>query len=990
MDQNQIEHLQATIKVPLDHPLFYARVFASIAKLKRKERISQVDTILAILTDDDEELSRLLDRSQIQDSCSVRNVLRTRRLSQLLIDEKGELNLPLLPKVIASLQQHLYSLGPLRQYDAKRQEHLLKVLQLLQTNKELGRLLKKFTRPLSNRWAEELIRQTLQLPANIPLTDAHTRQAVLCAWLCYLRQNVGSCFATAPAKIVQQEQPELFLQDLLDLLATGRLKRTFGGVEHSVPLSASWGGGDLKKPLLIRLLSQGIFPEIWYSPGLIAAFEVAGFLQSQNSLKHKIRQLEKWIVPLIQQRCYPYSSCLLTAEEIIRTLFLRLLELTEQQIKEYEDRPHGMQQTQLILHTPRLKNNLGGIGERCANFLYLFELARNAFKALSDQALLKAWEFTLASFAETKYEFTKWNLYASLGFGTQEEGGIGQCIQRTIQHKLDQANKKAQDVQYEYEMVYTQVKTLESRMRHASTEQELHWLKIEYQSRVNEFHFLQEQRDEAHERAQALVHLYDTLYKIYVELFKDYFQEVYDAEMQEVAITGPFDDTPAGFRLVYKHGRSNTSQWTRVKDQYDFVEALASFFVATESQIAHVLEEKKIHKDLSDVVTAIVNHVKTREFLESALHRMAAAHHTPLIKNPLEHLDQIEKKPWAYTSGATMNTLVSCYYRLEDRPKEVEKWVENEMELLVFLSDTLKQIPPHLVEPYLQGKRDSMLMQSPTHAFLLKPLLTPFKETWLSDEFTYTSIRDRFIRPAEMFVEHLLLNDEMLQILVQELANKVPENFQPRFKTVFGKVKGPLNPLFFRDYLVEMLEHDRGLRQGSQLILAKDEIDSLLYSCLPLFPSHELKERLNKLWALLPSLTTEKREELARLFDQFAASQPRQSFLTAQQLQDVCKALLCLSEGDTTSAVDYHLQVSLAAQQLEFAMPAPLIFADTNWVKDEFGFVVSPGTGKLELWRLDYTGSVGFPLSSWRQWVNGSRTDLKWGIYIKPFEYGQV
>ena len=70
-------------------------------------------------------------------------------------------------------------------------------------------------------------------------------------------------------------------------------------------------------------------------------------------------------------------------------------------------------------------------------------------------------------------------------------------------------------------------------------------------------------------------------------------------------------------------------------------------------------------------------------------------------------------------------------------------------------------------------------------------------------------------------------------------------------------------------------------------------------------------------------------------------------------------------------------------------MPAPLIFADTNWVKEMFGFVVNPGTGKLELWRLDYTGSNGYPMTSWKQWVNGSRPDLRWGIYVKPFEYGK-
>lgn len=985
MQPNDIEHILAGAKASLDHPLFYPRIFALTAKYQGEVRTSQADVALQIISEEYEELSRRLERSQIQESTSVRNVLRTRKLAQLLIDDKGEINLSILPAVIAYLKEHLYSLGPQRQYDGIRQEHLLNVLQQLENQKDLVRLLKKFTPPLTNKWAEELIRQTLQLSPGTIVTEAHTRQAVLSAWLCYLRQNVGSCFATAPAEIVHDEQPELFLQDLLDLIATGMLKRTYGGVENSVPLSASWGSGDLKKPLIIYQTSKGFTPEIWYSPGLIAAFEALGFLKPQERLKEKVQQIENWIKPLLQQSHSPIS--ILTAEEIIRKVLLQLLGITEKQVKEYENRPRGMVQTQLIMHMPSSKNS-EGIGDRCANFLQFFEIAKNVFKSLADNALLKAWEFTLASFSDTKYEFSRWNLYGSLGLQSNEPGGIGQCIHQIIQQKLDVANRKVQEIQYEYEMVFTQVKTLEGRMRQASTEKEIQWLKIEYQSRTNEFYFLEEQRNEAQNQASALVNLYDTLYKLYVEFFKDYFQEVYDADMQEVT-TGPFDDSPAGFRLLYKHGRSNTSQWTRIKNQHEFVDALASFFVATEPQIAHALEGTKIERDLSDVVTGIINHVKTKEFLESAFHRMAAQHRVPLIKDPLENLELIEKKPWVYTSGGTMNTLVSCYYRIEEKPKEVEKWVESEMELLVFLAETVKQIPAPFFDPYLKGKRRSLLMQSPTHAFLLKPTLSPFKETWSHEEFTYTFIRDRFVRPAELFVEGLLLNDDMIQFLLKHISEKIPENFQPRFNAVFKQMKGPLNPIFFREYVVDMLESDRGLRYGSRSILAIEEIDGLLYSMLPLFSVYELRERIQKIFSLLPGQTSEKTENSLQIFDQIPLSRGEYPVLGARQLQDICKALLCLSEGSLTTKHDYHLHVSLAAQKLGFAMPMPLIFADTNWVKEMFGFAINPGTGKLELWRFDYTGSTGFPMTSWKQWVNGSRSDLRWGIYVKPFEYGQ-
>lgn len=195
--------------------------------------------------------------------------------------------------------------------------------------------------------------------------------------------------------------------------------------------------------------------------------------------------------------------------------------------------------------------------------MFLFEESKNAFKSLTDNALLKSWEFTLASFSETKLEFTKWNLFASLGLGTNEPGGIGECIYQNIQRKLEVANRQVEEFQTEYEIVFEYVKMIEGRMRLASTEKELQWLKTDYQSRMSEFYTLEEMRDNAKRKSQSLVNLYDALYQVYQNLFQDYFQEVYDPDMQEVSL-GPFDDSPAGFRLP-RYGRSNTSQWTKLK-----------------------------------------------------------------------------------------------------------------------------------------------------------------------------------------------------------------------------------------------------------------------------------------------------------------------------------------------------------------------------------------------------------------------------------------
>lgn len=989
MISNHIQNILTKVKTPLDDPRFLFDIFSATAKEFYVDPKNDEEIVKRILDEEYVKLSVHLDHSDIQESCSVRNVLRSRRLATFLIDEKGELKTDLLPIAITHLKARLYSLGPKRQYDAKRQEHLLNVLQLLTQNKEILRLLKKNSKPYMNRQADELIRDTLHLPYNTQVTDAHTRRAVLAAWFCCLRQNIGSCFATGPAIMIHDEQPAQFLLDIDELLSTGRLKKTFGGNEYTVPLSPSWGNGDLKKPIVIFRLPTSIEPKIWQSPGLIHAFESVGIIQKELEFHIKVNELQKILTPFILQKTAFSTYALLTAEELIRQILLQSSELSEKQIEEFENSSHPLMQGLVMTPVPtRDYSKKESLNERCSRFLQRYEIACKAFKGLADNALLKSWEFTVASFAETKLEFTKWNLYSSLGLGSSDPGGIGECIYLLIQDKLTRANKKIEELQYDYEMAYNQLKTMESRLNQASSEKEIEWRKMEYQSYKSEFYMAEEMRDRAQNSAKKWVDLHQSLHNIYLELFKDYFQEVYDADMQEL-VGGPFNDSPAGFRLLYKHGRSQSSQWTRVKNQHEFIEVLSSFFSSTETRVATMLDIEGIDRDLSDIVTAIITHIRTKEFLESAFSRMAAVHQTPIIKDPLEHLDKIKTKPWVYVSGGSMNTLITCYYGLEQKPKEAERWVESEVELLVFLIDTLKEIPIRLMKPYLDQTRNLMLMQSPTHAFLLKPNSTLFKEACMKEGFTYTSIRDQFINPAQEIIERSFLNEEMLRFLVQKISDTVPENFRARFQDLFRGIQGPLNPIFFRSYLLETIAQDKGLGRQQNRILKDDELDHFLYATLPLCPIEELKNRIHQILLQLPGLERSQMEQLIGMSEQLSLSRENR-FIGSNQLQDICLALLCLGKSATSTAEDYQLLISQVAKKLGYAMPAPLLFSDTNWVKDEFAFLVSPGTGKLELWRIDYTGRVGYPMSIWKQWVDGSNENPKWGVYTQPFEYGQV
>lgn len=974
------------IDVTITDPRFLSRLFNLSAKERKIAQMRDGDNLRRVCAEEYEDISQRLDATQIQESCSVRNVLRTRRLANLLINDKGEVIVALLPSVIAHLKTYQYSLGPQRQYDSLRNEHILHVLTLLQNNKDLFRKLQSISKPFSHPLAEQIIRDTLQLPGGTIINDAYTRRAVLSSWLCYLRQNVGSCFATAPAIIVQQEQPELFLDDLKELMSTGRLKRTFGGIEYSVPLSFTWGAGDLRKLLVVSIVDEHSKMGIWESPGIIAAFEAAGLVDKEASTEEKIFSARDIIRVIVRESSKGKYAIVTSAEELIRKALMHRLELTQEDLKAFENRPRGMIHAGLLMQVPQASGGMGGKGEAASMFYMQMEIASNAFKSLADNALLKAWEFSLASFSETKSEFTRWNLYSSLGLGPNEPGGIGECLFNILKRKVDYWNQRSQSLHNEYEVLYMQLKQLETTIRHASSDRDAQWIRMDYQSKMNEFHTLQEMRDEAHSKAGQFATLFDRLIEAYDNFFPRYFQEVYDADMHEVDV-GPYDDSPAGFRLFYKHGRGNTSQWTRIRTPNEFIDMLANFFVSTERDITSLNDLEGMESDISEIVTGIVSHVRTQEFLETAFHRMAVAHRMPSIKDPLEHLEKIPKKPWAYTSGGTIHTLLSCYYRRESKPTEVSHWVESPIELLVFFSDSIKQIPYKISDEYRKNPNKSMLMHSPTHAFNLKPGHPSFKPSWQTEAFTYTWIRDNMVRPMEQFASGFELDEEKMDFIVMELSELVPHDYRHYFKKTFSHIHGQLSSDSFRDYIVDRMQMERGLMAGGRPVLSQDEIDGTLYALLPLFPRVELKEKVMRIITQLPDIDAERQLLIAEILDEYATIPGNFSLVSAQGLIHICLALLCLVLDKTSTPTDYHLAIVYTAQQLGFIMPAPIIVADTNWSKDWFGFVVNPGSGRFEFWRIDYTGRFGRPMSVWHQWLDGSRKDITWGIFIQPHEY---
>ena len=105
--QNRLENLQTS----LEDPLFLQKIFWVITKVRKDYFARCGDNLKRVVAEEFDDLSKRLDRSGIQESCSVRNVMRTRRLAKLLVNDKGELNSSLLPKIDQSFKPASVLLG---------------------------------------------------------------------------------------------------------------------------------------------------------------------------------------------------------------------------------------------------------------------------------------------------------------------------------------------------------------------------------------------------------------------------------------------------------------------------------------------------------------------------------------------------------------------------------------------------------------------------------------------------------------------------------------------------------------------------------------------------------------------------------------------------------------------------------------------------------------------------------------------------------------
>lgn len=902
------------------------------------------------------------------------NLKLCRCLAAAAFDAKGHLDFFTIDQMIEALERNLYCLTQAMQLDTLRRKHALKILRLLK-EPLIAKRVHSLAFGLYNRAAEKLVQQTLLTAQDESArpTDHQARIAVICAWMTYLRQNVGSCFATAPAIAIQGHHHDRFLDDMHQLLQVGMLTRSVNGKKISVPLLTHWGSGDLWRPLC---LDVALVHRAEFINALIAAkiFDESARSSGQPATQFAKDFIACWLKgqlsTVLQNKMAPWS-----AGRILRDLLLFHFELSEAQYQRWElssrslER-HALETSGILVQPSRSKD----IASRCLQLRDAEERAQWAFKATTDNALLRAWEYSLASFSESRADFQQWNLSISIGM-QGEPDGLSARLNELINGEIKTCNEQIKEAQERADQIRPQLIYIQSKLQNANSEQDLQWGRAEYHQIKGELDRWEESSRTWFRKGEKLAILAQWFVEKCIEGFREQFQEVYDPDLRfsEIQAAGEevTDDTPAGFRLIAKEGRSLATSWIRIQNQDHFIEILCRFFTDIETQFRTWPEVTEIEREFGQIITRIIHFVRGESFLKDALNRLLNRSHLPKERMP--------PTPWAYISGGNLGDLLHQYCSLEAAPTSRAKWFDDVRDLWVYLIDEVQSTSVKIQEFFLTDPEYPLLMSSPDHAFNLKPGLAPFCQSWQQRGYPYSWIRDNFEVPVRKFYGDIWLTFEQQAHLISSLQRSIAINIPEQIAC---------NPTCRIAELHSRLANSLLHHPLAKTLLATFE--SLLFRSLPLMDTSAIGSNMRAVFEragqLLPQRDEVVQASCNRLqeigFDllkgQSGQNGTEDPFVPASDFWDL---LLKHWQSGFTSARDDLELLQRAAQDLGHLAPAPVEFADSNWMRDGFAFAINPATLALEIWCVERWGQRGRAMTSWRPWFDRSHSDRKWAVY---------
>jgi hypothetical protein len=349
--------------------------------------------------------------------------------------------------------------------------------------------------------------------------------------------------------------------------------------------------------------------------------------------------------------------------------------------------------------------------------------------------LMKSYEYTVAALADVQVGFSRWNFFSALGLDNTATGGLGKVIYGIIEKKVKEKNEEQKDLISDIEFLEQSLDFDDAAFKAASSIDRMN--SIKQSAKIKQLYLDRKITDyeEGGKKNKAFASLYPFFIEQYGELFPHYFQELYDPEM--AAGDNPFEDQAAGFRLVYKHGRSDSRVWTYIYTDQEYIAAIREFIVLTETILINLKRGEGLEKVIETIVSEILLAIDTKEFIEEQKQRVHSMHQTYLKREG-------NTSPYAYISGGNIESLIKSYYCSTTPLRKEKISAQTPKDLCYSLIEWMKDAKDIEISAFDKDPFKGFILTNEIHACNFLPGMEMFKKGWMDVGNTYSYMRDHF------------------------------------------------------------------------------------------------------------------------------------------------------------------------------------------------------------------------------------------------------
>lgn len=567
---------------------------------------------------------------------------------------------------------------PVGMQEIRAFEFMQKKLNQLKSSEHLIRVLSNIKKPYYESDQYDMIKYTLLLSQETNLHVVQGKAAALAALITPIRQEVGSCFATALAIEIQENQNENFLEIISKIISSGEVSFTYSGTTNKAYIS--------NRPTIAQQAKNSfyIFLKHLEDAKKIPMLRIITGLISEKFSKEEIDELiDKFIIKSKRDMDKDDWSTI----DLIQHLG-KFVENTKSSNNQYVFSTH---------------KHLGGFKRKS-----LSDTALLYASSVSNLHISRVFEFALATFSESEGAKLKTAILTSLGFQGRENNTIGDEVFDHIKQRLISVHE---DLNYNIN-VYNQLQYTDYLKHQRNNESSASSMGSE--AVLFSIHNLKNLQN-------TLTGLYEDIYHQLSVRAENFFAESYDPHLSSHnTYAGVLEDIPAGFRLMFK-GSAHSTKMSSINTAEEFSKAMHEFIILSTvdiiDEIAGPNSSEEIKNEISEVLNIISQGITGSNFIQKCFENIANRMnlHLDFHANPKHTIKVMMDKnitPWSTPSGGSPINLLKNIYNIQEGLHSSKKSDASSLhEIISFWKETCKKIP----------STRAVIATSPTHVFRLFP-----------------------------------------------------------------------------------------------------------------------------------------------------------------------------------------------------------------------------------------------------------------------------